>query len=160
MGELFGDLSASYAVCTFIGGILQFLSLSPGMKKTMRFIVTAAVIAAVAVPLAETGEGFTGFSYETETDEVFLENDALMHTAHVMEKNIYTHVSETLINLGVDEYEIYIGTDTQSQTDTVILTSVKIEVAEKYEMLLPQIYEILKNEYGEVLETDVKKQQY
>ena len=157
MGEILKNILISYAVCAFCGGILRHLCFSASSEKMFRFIVTAAAVSAAVIPLIK--DGVPGLSVHSENFTVnseYAETDALMHASHALEKNIYAHVSETLINLGVREYEIYVKTETDEAENTVSVTLVRVEIGIEYETLLPEVRKILYAEYGEVLETDVK----
>ncbi len=160
MGEVFKSIMIPYAVCAFCGGILQYLCISESSKKTFRFVVTAAAVSVAAIPLVKSaGAELTLPQVNIAENGEYAETDALMHLANAAEKNIYAHISETLINLGVREYEIYVKTQIDEAENTVSISLVRVEVDAAYKSLLPQIEEILKAEYGEVLETDVKTQQ-
>ena len=160
MGEIFKSVMLSYAVCAFCGGILQYLCLSESAEKTFRFAVAAAAVSVAVIPLVtSTGSELAPPQVNIAESGEYSETDALMHLANAVEKNIYGHISETLINLGVREYEIYVETKTDEAENTVSVTLVRVEVDAEYKSLLPEIEEILKAEYGEVLETDVKTQQ-
>lgn len=160
MGEILKSVMLSYAVCAFCGGIMQYLCLSESSEKTFRFVVTAAAVSVAVIPLVKsTVTGLTLPQVNIAENGEYAETDALMHLANAAEKNIYGHISETLINLGVREYEIYVKTQTDEAENAVSLTLVRVEVGAEYKSLLPEIEEILKAEYGEVLETDVKTEQ-
>lgn len=160
MSEVIKSVMIPYAVCAFCGGILQYLCISESSKKTFRFVVTAAAVSVAVIPLIKSaGAELSLPQADISASEEHAEADALMHIANASEKNIYSHISETLINLGVREYEIYVKTQIDEAENTVCVTLVRVEVDASYESFLPKIKEILEAEYGEVLETDVKTQQ-
>ncbi len=160
MGEVFKSVMIPYAVCAFCGGVLQYLCFSESSEKIFRFVVTAAAVSVAVIPLVKSvGAELTLPQNDINVSEEKSKTGALMHLANAAEKNIYKHISETLINLGVREYEIYVKTQIDEVENTVSITLVRVEVDAAYESRLPQIEEILKVEYGEVLETDVKTQQ-
>ena len=90
---------------------------------------------------------FSGYEEISESNTY----DALMHTANLTEKKIYNEMRNILINLNIDEYEIYINTSVEAEENTVYLDEIKIQVAEEFGDKIPEIKKAVTEEYKTVL---------
>lgn len=156
MSEAVKNVFISYAVCAFLGGILEYF-VPQKSKTTLRVIVIAVLIFSVASPIAKNipsaEDLVSSFSENKNTDY-----DALMHTANLTEKKIYSEMREILINHGVDEYEIYITVTAEKDENTVYLDEIKIEVGKDFEKETENIMNSVPKEYKAVLKVGVKNE--
>ena len=58
---------------------------------------------------------------------------ALIHTQKLLEEELYDEMSEILIKLSINEYEIYIETTADEKENTVYLEEVRIEISKEFE---------------------------
>lgn len=145
----------NYAVCALLGSIFEFIS-PRRSKETFRIISSIVLLSVIVIPLAHFD--FTEKIEEITVDyEEISESDTLLHTANLMEKEIYVRTENVLINLQVDEYEIYISTKTDESANEIILTELKILVDENFKEKIPEIESALKNDFGETLKIGVKE---
>lgn len=148
MKEVIKTVFINYITCAIVGGILEYVV--PGkMKKTLRVAVVSVMLAASFLPLVKADFDFSDVSYSTQTENE-ISYDALMHTANLTEKKIYSQMKEILINEGVDEYEIYVRTSIEKQENTVYLDEVKIEIPQEFEDKIPNIKKAVPKEYESV----------
>ncbi|MBR4286278.1 MAG: hypothetical protein IKT55_01085 [Clostridia bacterium] len=82
--------------------------------------------------------------------------DALMHTANLTEKKVYGEVRDILINLGIDEYEIYVTTSVEEETSTVWLEKVTVEIPKEYSGKIQEIQNSISEEYRSVTKVGEK----
>ena len=145
----------NYAVCALLGSIFEFIS-PKRSKETFRIISSIILISVIVLPLATFD--FTGALEEIEFEFQAEENEgnALLSTANLMEREIYKQIENILINEGLNEYEIYISTEIDENSNEVILKEVKILVDSKFKEKIPILKEKLKNDFQEVLEIGVK----
>lgn len=145
----------NYAVCALLGSIFEFIS-PRRSKETFRIISSIILLSVIVIPLAH-------FDFTEKIEELTLDyeepnkTDALLHTANLMEKELYSRTENILINQGVDEYEIYISTKTDESANEIILNELKILVDEKFKEKIPEIETALKNDFGETLKIGVKE---
>lgn len=146
----------SYAVCAFLGGVLEYFAPQKS-KTTLRVTVIAVLIFSVASPIAKnipSAEKLIPDFFENQNTEY----DALMHTANLTEKKIYSEMREILINHGVDEYEIYVTVTAEKDENTVYLNEIKIEVGKEFEKETENIINSVPEEYKAVLKVGVKNE--
>lgn len=145
----------NYAVCALLGSIFEFIS-PRRSKETFRIISSIVLLSVIVIP-------FANFDLTEKIEEITVdyeevnETDPLLHTANLMEKEIYKQTENVLINSGIDEYEIYISTKIDESANEIVLTEVRILVDEKYKDKIPEIESALKNEFGETLKIGVKE---
>ena len=48
-----------------------------------------------------------------------------MDTANLMEKEVYADIKKTLINLNIEEYEIYVSTEVREESNTVYFEEIR-----------------------------------
>ncbi len=150
------EVLLNFVRCAIAGGVLEYLSPDKN-KKILRAVVSVLLIFSCVSPLAGEDFDFNQFFLLVEDGENSA-YEALMHTANLMEKEIYSHIKNTLINSGVGEYEIYIDTSLNEEENAVVLNSVKIEISKEFFHLTEEIVNSLFGEYGEVLEVSVKNE--
>ena len=154
MGETVKSVLVNYAVCAFAGGITEYLS--PQKAKSTLRIVTALVLIFVTVaPVSGLDLSVDDiFSYEEISE--YEKTDSLMHTANLTEKAIYAEMQKILINQGINEYEIYIDTSIEGESNTVYLDSILIEVSKEFEGKIPQIVSAIPEDYKRISKVGVK----
>ena len=146
----------NYAVCALLGSIFEIIAPRRN-KETFRIISSIILISVIVIPLATFD--FSGaiqeqrFQLETEENK----EKALQSTAELIEREIYKKVEEILINEGVNEYEIYVSTQTEEASGEIILCELKILVDSKFQEKIPVLKEKLKNDFSEVLKIGVKQ---
>ena len=145
MRELIKTVFVNYIVCAIMGGVLEYMVPSK-MKKTMRILVASVMLTASFLPVLKTDFGFDNVTFSAET-EVDMSYDALMHTANLTEKKIYSQMKEILINEGVDEYEIYVTTTIEKEENTVYLDEIKIEIPTRFNDRVSDIKKAVPEEY-------------
>ncbi len=156
MAEIIKNVLLNYAVCAFVGGILEYIAPQKA-KKTLRIAVVSLLLIGIFSPIAKTEFSFDEMLTETEIDEN-VSYDALMHTANMAEKKLREEIKEILINEGINEYEIYISTSVDEKDNTVYLEEIKIEVAENFKEKIPVIEKSVSEEYKEILKVGVKNE--
>lgn len=156
MNDAVKEVLLNYAVCSLTGGVLSFVT--PGkMRKPLKIIVTLFLISTVVFPL---------LSSEINIDELFDEEvrlydeqySALLHTQKLLEEMIYDEMSDILINLGINEYEIYIDITADEKENTVYLEEIRIEILKKFEYVTDNIINNVPQEYKGVLKVGVKNE--
>lgn len=156
MSEVIKTLFINYAVCAFLGGVSEYLA-PEKMKKTLRVIVVAILVFSVVYPFAESMPQLKNIfenSIESEEDTY----NALLHTANLVEKKIYGEMREILINLDIDEYEIYVTVNADDEQNTVFLEKIDIEVGNEFEDKIPLVKKSIPDEYGDILKVGVKNE--
>lgn len=153
MSETIKTVVTGYMVCAFTGGVLEYL-VPPKSKSALRIVVTVAVIFATLLPVSKSDISFEGF-YNVEEASENTQLDALMHTANLTEKKIYNEVREVLINLGINEYEIYVITSVDEEAGVVYLDEVKVEVSGEFESEIDSIKANVSEEYKDILKVAV-----
>lgn len=144
----------NYAVCALLGSIFEFI-LPRKNKDVFRIVSSIILISVIIIPLSRIDfeNEFSEFGIFTEESET---QPGVNHTASLIEKEIYKNVENILINEGVNEYEIYISTNTDDSTNEIVLTEVTVLVDEKFKGEISDLENILKTEFGEVLKIGVK----
>ncbi len=146
----------NYAVCALLGSIFEFIAPRKN-KETFRIISSIILISVIVIPLATFDfKGLLGeqtLQFETEQTE----EKALQNTAKLIEREIYKKVEEILINEGVNEYEIYVSTQTDEASGEIILCELKILVDSKFQSKIPALEEKFINDFGDVLKIEVKQ---
>ena len=154
MSEVVKAVFINYIICALVGGFLEFFAPSKS-RKTLRIIVMAVVLISSFAPVLKMEINFP----ELEGyDEVYEKNnyDTLMHTASLTEKKVYNEVRDVLINSGVSEYEIYVTTSVEEETNTVWLEKVTIEIPVEFKEKQDEIKRTISEEYRGVTEVGEK----
>ena len=150
MSDTIRNIFLSYIVCSVLGGVLQYLS-PDKMKKTLRSIIVGVILPLTKGEISLNKPDFTQH-YEQE------ELNSLMHTANLLERKIYKQTEEILINLGIDEYEIYITANPSIADNTVYLERYYIEIEEKHRNKTDALRSKISDEYKSILEIGVKNE--
>ncbi len=146
----------SFAVCSVVGGMLEYLTPS-GYRKTLRVVVVGVVLALSVMPFL--GEGFGAeLSVMPQADNEQLAYDSLMHTANLVEKKVRGQIKDILIKEGVNEYEIYVTTTVDKVENTVFLEEIVVEVGAGFREKLTAITEKIPVEYKSIVRTGVKNE--
>lgn len=156
MNESVKEVLLNYAVCSLTGGVLSFI-MPEKMRKPLKVIVTLFLISTVVFPL---------FRSEISIDTLFDEEvtfydeqySALLHTQSLLEKKLYDEMSEILINLGINEYEIYIETTADEEENTVYLEEIRIEIPKEIGYMAENIRNSVSQEYKDVLKVGLKNE--
>ncbi len=146
----------NYAVCALLGSIFEFISPRKS-KETFRIVSSIILLSVIVIPLATLD--FTEMIEEISVDyEETNEADTLLHTANLMEKELYNKIENILINQGVDEYEIYISTEIDKEANEIVLTEIKLLVDDKFRDKIPDLERSLSGEFKEILKIGVKNE--
>ncbi len=156
MTETVKSAFVSFAVCSVVGGMLEYLT-PKKYRKTLRVTVVGVVLALCIVPAFGEHIDFN-LNLDTQQDNEQLAYDSLMHTANLVEKKVRGQIKELLINEGVDEYEIYITTSVDKVESTIYLEEVVVEIGEKFGDKLPVINKKIPDEYKSIVRTGVKNE--
>ena len=156
MSGIIKSTFASFAVCSVVGGMLEYLT-PQKYRKTLRVAVVGIVLTLCFVTSLENVSDFDWW-LDTEVQSEQISYDSLMHTASLVEKSVRGQIKEILINQGVDEYEIYITTSVDKDDNTVFLEEVAVEVAEEFRGKLSVIEEKIPQEYKSIVRTGVKNE--
>ena len=156
MSGIVKSIFVNYIVCAVFGGLLEYIT-PEKMRKTLRICVVSLMLLTSFAPVLQIDLDFENISYSEDIASQEQYN-ALMHTANLMEKKIYSQIKETLINSGVDEYEIYITTQESVEENTVYLEGISVEIEKESENKIPQIKETIPDEYLKVFEIGVKNE--
>lgn len=154
MSEVIKSVFINYIVCALAGGFLEYFAPAKS-RKTLRVIVTGVILATSFAPLLKseiTIPDFSGYEEISESNTY----DALMHTANLTEKKVYGEVRDILINSGVDEYEIYVTTSVEEETNTVWLESVTVEIPKEFSEKFTGIQNSIPEEYRSVTKVGEK----
>lgn len=145
----------NYAVCALLGSIFEFIS-PRRSKETFRIVSGIILLSVIVIPLAHLDftEAIEEMNFEYEE---LSEADSLLHTANLIEKELYNEIENILINHDVTEYEIYISTEADEKSKEIILTEVSIQVDEKFKEKTDDIESELKADFGEILKVGVKE---
>lgn len=149
MSETVKTVFVNYIACALLGGLLEYAA-PKNVRKTLRIAVVSVMLATSVSPLLKTDFSLPDIGNNTEAGENAV-YDALMHTSNIAEKKIYNEMCDMLINLGIDEYEIYVKTTAEKEEYTVYLEEIKIQIPEEYSERIPQIQQSVAEEYKEVL---------
>ena len=148
MSETIKSVFINYIVCAIAGGFLEYFA-PPKSRKTLRVIIMGVILATSFAPLLKTEITIPDFSGYDELSEN-ASYDALMHTANLTEKKVYGEVRDVLINSGVDEYQIYVTTSVEEETNTVWLEKVEVEIPKEFSSKLSEIEKAIPEEYRSV----------
>ncbi len=149
MSEIIKTVFVNYITCALVGGLLEYVA-PQNARKTLRVAVVSIMLITSLSPILKIDFDFANITSVYENNETAT-YDALMHTANLTEKKIYNEMRDILINLEIDEYEIYVNTTVEKEENTVFLDSIKIEVPEKFADKIPEIQKLVKEEYLVVL---------
>ncbi|MBO5896078.1 MAG: hypothetical protein J6Q83_02145 [Clostridia bacterium] len=153
MTEEVRNIVVNFAVCSVIGGVLEYLT-PVAHRKTLRVAVVGVVLAVCISPVLKLD--FNGFSIENAVSEEQIAYDALMHTANLVEKDVRQQIKNILINNNVNEYEIYVTTSVDKKKQAVFLEEVIVLVDKSFEGVLPRIADDIPEEYKSIVRTGVK----
>ena len=145
MREVIKSVFVNYIICAIIGGILEYV-VPAKMKRTLRVVVISVMLASSFSPLLKTNFDFNSITYSAATENE-ISYDALIHTANLTEKKIYSQMKEILINEGVNEYEIYVRTSIEKDENTVYLDEIKIEIPTEFKDKIQSIKKAVPEEY-------------
>ncbi len=146
----------NYIACAVIGGVLEYLT-PEKMRKTLRISVVSIMLLTSFLPAFKIDIDFSELQSSSEKYEEQQYN-ALYHTASITEKTLYNEMKNILINLNIDEYEIYIETSVDKDKNTVYLEEIKIEVSEEFEDKTEAVKKAVSAEYKEILKVGVKNE--
>ena len=156
MKEVIQSVFINYISCAIFGGFLQYLA-PDRMKKFLRVCIVSVMLIVSLSPILKVDFDFENIGQGGEL-ELRTKYDTLMHTANLMEKEIYTDIKNVLINLNVNEYEIYVSTSVDEIENTVFLEEIKIEVHKDFQDIIPQIRKQIPQEYKEILKIGIKNE--
>lgn len=156
MSDVIRSVFLNYIVCAVFGGVLEYLT-PLKMRKTIRVCVVSLMMLASVIPLFNLDIDFEAL-YSTEEFEIQEQYNALMHTANIIERNVYADMKQILINQNVDEYEIYVSTEINEEDNVVYLEEVRIEVDHTYKSKIPHITNQVPQEYRQILKIGVKNE--
>jgi len=156
LAEAIKTVLFNYAVCAFVGGILEYIAPEKA-KKTLRVAVVSVLLLGIFSPIVKSEFSIEEMLAEAEMSEN-VSYDALMHTANLTEKKLREEMKEILINEGINEYEIYISTSVDEKENTVYLEEIKIEVGENFKEKISGIKSKIPEEYKEILKVGVKNE--
>ncbi len=156
MTETIKTVLLNYAVCAFVGGILEYIA-PEKTKKTLRVAVVSVLLLGILAPVVKSEISLENFMPETEINEE-ITYDALVHTANLTERKIREEMKKILINEEINEYEIYISTSIDETENTVYLEEIKIEVGIGFEDKITDIKNKVPQEYRSVLKVGVKNE--
>ena len=152
MSESIRGIFVNYMLCAVVGGILEYIAPDKS-KKMIRIIVVAVILAVTLSPLLKIDIDFS-IDDEEYTEDNSYEN--LLHMRNLVEKKVRSDMREVIINAGVNEYEIYITTDGDEESQTVYLQRVEILVGSDFAHLTQQIKDSAPEEYRSIVEVGVK----
>ena len=155
MAETLKSLVANYMFCAFLGGILEYIAPTKA-KNSLRIVVTVVILFVTISPVIKADVSFDGFTIKENTHNK--EIDALMHTANLTEKKIRNEIKEILINLNIDEYEIYVSTSVDEENAIVYLEEIKVEISSEFREKIEIIRENISAEYKDILKVGVKNE--
>lgn len=156
MKEVIQSVFINYISCAIFGGFLQYLA-PERMKKFLRACIVSVMLIVSLSPILKIDFNFENIG-EGDQLEVQTQYDTLMHTANLMEKEMYNHIKNILINLNVNEYEIYVSTSVDEKENTVFLEEIKIEVHRDFQDIIPEIQKQIPQEYKEILKIGIKNE--
>ena len=154
MSETIRSVLINYAVCSVLGGIFEYLS-PRKVRQTLRIVVLAVLLFSVLTPIMRSKEIDLNFE-NVQTEQVSYET--LLHTANLIEKSIKNNIKEILINLGVNEYEIYVTTSVDEVEGVVFLEEIKVEVDKAFSDKIESIKSEIPEDYKDVLYVGVKNE--
>lgn len=155
MTDAVKTLFVNFAVCSVLGGVLEYLTPTT-YRKTLRVAVVGVILAMCISPVFKIE--LSSFDIGDSATEEQLVYDSLMHTANLTEKNVRQQIKNVLIKYGVNEYEIYVTTSVDKENKTVYLKEVVIEVDKSFQNMLPEIIDDIPTEYKSIVRTGVKNE--
>ncbi len=156
MSDSIKTVLLNYAVCAFVGGVLEYMA-PEKTKKTLRVAVISVLLLGIISPIVKSEISIENLLPEAEISEE-VSYKALVHTASLTEKKLRDEMKEILINEGVNEYEVYVTTTIDEEENTVYLEEIKIEVGKAFEDKISSIKNNVPKEYQEVLKVGVKNE--
>lgn len=156
MTESLKTVLLNYAFCSFAGGFLELIA-PQKTKAILRTIVAVVIIFSIASPIA-AGDFSLGEPNNIAAIEENARMDALMHTANLAERAVKEELRNILINLEINEYEIYVSTSVDEKENTVYLESVNVQVAKEFSHKIEGIYNAATGDYKAVLKVGVKNE--
>ncbi len=157
MAEIIKTVFLNYAVCALVGGVLEYIA-PEKTKKTLRVAVVSVMLLVVVTPVVKGEISLEENMLSEEEISEKVNYNALMHTANLTEQKLKEEMKKILINEGINEYEIYIITTIDEESNTVFLEEIKIEVGEAFENKISAIKNNVSEEYQEVLKVGVKNE--
>lgn len=146
------NVMLNYCVCAFFASVLHMLV--PKKEEKIFRALSFCVISAVSLmPLLNADFSKASLSF----DEVYGESYKSEYSAaRALESAVGKNVSDTLIKLGIDEYEIYVSTNTDEEKSIVRVTEVRVELAPEFENRTDDVKNELDAIYKDVLKVEVK----
>lgn len=142
----------NYCVCAFFASILH--ALVPKKEEKLFRALSFCVISAVSLmPLINADFSVIEFSFDEVREESYKNEYS---AARALEVAVKKNVSDTLIKLGIDEYEIYVSTNTDEERSIVTVTEVRVELAPEFENKTDSVKSELDGIYKDVLKIEVK----
>ena len=157
MTETIKTVLLNYGVCDLVGGVLEYIS-PEKTKKALRVTVVTVMLFMVVLPVVNTEINLDNGLISEEEISQNTSLDALMHTANLLERKLREEMKEILINLEVNEYEIYISTTCDENENTVFLDEIKIDVGKDFKNKTEAIKKQVPEEYQKVLKVGVKNE--
>lgn len=144
----------NYCVYAFLASILEMLT-DEKRKRAFRSFSFCIILAFCLSPLADgdLGQVFENIYSEVEEGESI---SAVQSACGRLEKAVYRNVSSVLINLGINEYEIYVSTSVNEEECVVTVTEVLVELDGEFAGLAEKVKNELREDYGEILKIEVK----
>ncbi|MBQ6935826.1 MAG: hypothetical protein IJN49_04670 [Clostridia bacterium] len=146
----------NYAVCALLGSIFEFIAPRRN-KETFRIISSIILISVIVIPLATFDFKGAVDNMEIQVETEKTEEQALLNTSKLIEREIYKKVEEILINEGVNEYEIYISTEISEESKEIILKELKVLIDSNFKEKITVLEGKLQGDFGEVLKIGVKE---
>ena len=145
----------NYCVCAFFATLLETLIAEKQKRifKTLSFCVIAAVTVS---PLFGAQKNIDFFDFLTPEEEYSESQKSLAAASGRLEKAVYKNVEETLINEGINEYEIYVSTNLNEEENTVTISLVSVQIGSDFKDKAESIKQNLSETYGEALALEVK----
>ncbi|MGN0526762.1 MAG: hypothetical protein ACI4IF_04940 [Acutalibacteraceae bacterium] len=154
MSETIKSVLINYAICSVLGGVLEYLSPEKA-RKTLRIVVLTVLLFSVLTPVMKSQKIDLQLD-NAESEEISY--DTLLHTANLIEKSIKNNIKEILINLGINEYEIYVTTSVDEAEGVVFLEDVRVEVGEEFSDKIETVKSKIPDDYKAVLYVGVKNE--
>lgn len=144
----------NYCVCAFFATLLE--ALVPERQKRIFKTLSFCVIAAVTLSPLFANQSKINFDFEIPDSEYSESQKSLVAASARLEKAVYKNVEETLINEGINEYEIYVSTNISEEENTVVLSGVSVQIGAEFKDAAESVKEKLFEIYGETLVLEVK----
>lgn len=144
----------NYCVYAFFAAVLELIT-SEKHKRAFRSFSFCVILAFSLLPLSGAQIDISNaFNYEEQGGENAAASLASACTR--LERAVYENVSQALINIGINEYEIYVSTVVNEEECVVRVTEVLVELGEKFADDTERAFEALKADYEEILKVEVK----